>query len=141
MRKILFILAALLCLGVQSVSAQEPEKPDPIEIAGKEADRLLEFLELNSHQAFYVDSILQYNLKHMYDELERLQKGGMQNYNSYKSVQDKWVDKSCEAFKEIFTEDQYYKYMVSIGKGKDLKAARKAAEKKRKAEEKAARRK
>lgn len=137
--RILPIAATLIFLPTATVSAQQQngnEKKDPMEMAYKEAERLTKILELNPTQTFYVDSTLQYNLSEMYRELEEMQMSGMQNPMTYQSIQKKWMDKTLEVYKRVFNEEQYYQYMLSIGKGKELKAERKAKEKAIKEEKK-----
>lgn len=137
--RILPIAATLILLPATTVSAQQQngnEKKDPVEAAYKEAERLTKMLELNPTQTFYVDSTLQYNLSEMYRELEEMQMSGMQNPMTYQSIQKKWMDKTLEVYKRVFNEEQYYQYMLSIGKGKELKAERKAKEKAIKEEKK-----
>lgn len=115
----------LVLLGVlvsTSVFAQEPPKEKtPQEYAALETERLEKELKLNSHQVFYVDSILQYNFTGVMEEFERMKKSGMQDGRSYETVRDKWTDKSLAAFKLIFTEQQYIQYLKLIGKGKEYK--------------------
>ncbi len=108
--------------------AQEPpEEKTPQEYAAIETDRLIEELELNSAQAFYVDSTLQFNYIGVKEEFDNMQKSGMQVSESYKIVREKWNDKTMATFKKIFTEQQYIRYLKVIGdaegkkykKGKD----------------------
>ncbi len=104
------------------ISAQEPPKEKtPQEYAAIETERLEKELNLNSHQVFYVDSILQYNFAGLMEEFEQMKKSGMQDGRNYETVRNKWTDKSLAAFKLIFTEQQYIQYLKLIGKGKEYK--------------------
>lgn len=117
-----FFLMLLGVLVSASVFAQDPPKEKtPQEYAALETERLEKELKLNSHQVFYVDSILQYNFTGVMEEFERMKKSGMQDGRSYETVRDKWTDKSLAAFKLIFTEQQYIQYLKLIGKGKEYK--------------------
>lgn len=104
-----------------------PEEKTPQEYAAIETDRLIEELDLNSVQAFYVDSTLQFNYTELKKEFDQMQKSGMQVADSYQIVRKRWNDKTMVTFKKIFTEQQYIRYLKLVGdvegkkykKGKD----------------------
>ena len=100
---------------------QEPPKMDPIEMASEFTEKLITELELNSTQAFYVDSVLQVNYTGLIDEFEQMKSRGSQDGNSYKEVSDKWEEKNVAAFKLIMDEQQVIKYLRLMGKGKEYK--------------------
>lgn len=100
---------------------QEPPKMDPIEMASEFTEKLITELELNSTQAFYVDSVLQVNYTGLIDEFEQMKSRGSQDGNSYKAVSDKWEEKNVAAFKLIMDEQQVIKYLRLMGKGKEYK--------------------
>lgn len=100
---------------------QEPPKMDPIEMASEFTEKLITELELNSTQAFYVDSVLQVNYTGLIDEFEEMKSRGSQDGNSYKAVSDKWEEKNVAAFKLIMDEQQVIKYLRLMGKGKEYK--------------------
>ena len=100
---------------------QEPPKMDPIEMASEVTEKLITELELNSTQAFYVDSVLQVNYTGLIDEFEEMKSRGSQDGNSYKAVSDKWEEKNVAAFKLIMDEQQVIKYLRLMGKGKEYK--------------------
>lgn len=100
---------------------EEPKQKSPEEYAVMEAERLEKELNLNQHQLFYIDSILQYNFVALSAEFEKMKAGGMQDTRSYMAVKDKWQDKTLKAFEAILDEQQYIKYLRSIGKGKEYK--------------------
>ena len=100
---------------------QEPPKMDPIEMASEFTEKLITELELNSTQAFYVDSVLQVNYTGLIDEFEEMKSRGSQDGNSYKAVSDKWEEKNVADFKLIMDEQQVIKYLRLMGKGKEYK--------------------
>ena len=118
------IFLTMLC-SVSSIYGQEQEQKSPQEMASIEADRLQELLDLEIHQVFYADSILRYNMEHLFKEFKSLREGGMQDSDVYKTVQDRWLDKTILAFEKILSREQYVKYMKSIGKGKLVKKKKK----------------
>lgn len=118
----IFLLLPVLVFCVNGVSAQEPPKEkSPQEYAALETERLEKELNLDVTQVFYVDSILQHNFAGVMEEFENMKKSGMQDSRSYEAVRNKWTDKSLEAFKLIFTEQQYILYLKLIGRGKEYK--------------------
>ena len=113
------LLSANNLLGQQQ--QQEPPKMDPIEMASEFTEKLITELELNSTQAFYVDSVLQVNYTGLIDEFEEMKSRGSQDGNSYKAVSDKWEEKNVAAFRLIMDEQQVIKYLRLMGKGKEYK--------------------
>ncbi|MFA5848523.1 MAG: hypothetical protein WC833_01450 [Bacteroidales bacterium] len=95
----------------QYQNQQQEEKPKtPVEIAALQADKYQKDLGLNDGQTFLVDSVLQMNIGGVYSDFERMKKGGVQTPESYRAVQDLWMNKTDVAFKKIFTPEQYLKY-------------------------------
>ncbi len=114
-KKITAVLIALLA-GFFSLSAQEaPEKPDPVEVAEKEAERLESSLGLEDWQVFYVDSTLRHNYTEMIAELERLSRSRVENSDLYLGVQDKWMERTQNQYRKIFTEAQWAAYLKQGG--------------------------
>ncbi|MBQ1219243.1 MAG: hypothetical protein IIX76_04700 [Bacteroidales bacterium] len=118
-------ILAIAIFGANNLFAQqqqqEPPKMDPIEMASEFTEKLITELELNSTQAFYVDSVLQVNYTGLIDEFEQMKSRGSQDGNSYKAVSDKWEEKNVAAFKLIMDEQQVIKYLRLMGKGKEYK--------------------
>ena len=118
-------ILAIAIFGANNLFAQhqqqEPPKIDPIEMASEFTEKLITELELNSTQAFYVDSVLQVNYTGLIDEFEQMKSRGSQDGNSYKAVSDKWEEKNVAAFKLIMDEQQVIKYLRLMGKGKEYK--------------------
>ena len=105
----LFFMMPLFC---QTAFAQEQQQEyDTAELAAKEADRLQSLLNLEDWQVFYVDSTLVTNYEAMDLELRELQKVKVGNMDLYIAVQDKWMEKTDQSYKNIFTEQQWAVYL------------------------------
>ncbi|MCR5709597.1 MAG: hypothetical protein K6G79_03840 [Bacteroidales bacterium] len=114
------IFAALLFLAVPQAFAQDPQQqPDLDEIINSQVENLAKLYHLDDVQIFYVDSILQNNMRGMMDEIEQTRRTGASNATTFEAVSDKWLSATDEAFERVFTEDQWKKYMKSsFGKEK-----------------------
>ena len=119
MKRIIAAAVSLLVL-IPSIRAQEDEKipvtPEEkekkmVEYIEKEVERLSSALGLEYWQEFYADSTMNHNLHGMQDELEMLQKSGVQNPDMYIAVHDKWDEKTYEAFHGFLNEEQWEKYL------------------------------
>jgi hypothetical protein len=113
--KILITLLSLSLYLTAYSQEQNQEKKNPIELAAEQADKLEIDLKLNHKQHFLVDSVLQKNIAGVMAEFEQMQKGGMQNPESYREVQQKWFKKTEEAFKKFLTPEQFEKYLRLSG--------------------------
>jgi len=144
-RNIIRIITLMLAitLSATALKAQEQEEQkSPEEMALEEADRLEEMLVLQPHQTFYIDSILQHDMRALHDELQQLQMSGTREYVAFKQVRDKWIARIDSAYKKVLTEEQWMQYCRSTGKLskeelKALKAKEKANKKAAKEAEKA----
>lgn len=135
--KLMLTLAVLASTTVLRAQNGEGERT-PEEIATEEANRLERLLKLEPHQTFFIDSILQHDMKALHDEIEALKTSGTQEYTVYKQVQDRWADQIDSSYRKVLTEYQYMIYRRDIGKLskeelKVLKAIEKAEKKARKA--------
>ena len=83
-------------------------------MATEEANRLERLLKLEPHQTFFIDSILQHDMRAMHDEIEALRASGTQEYTVYKQVQNRWVDQIDSSYRKILTE-----YQQGYGKGRE----------------------
>ena len=95
------------------VLAQEPNKPDVMEKAEMEADRLQKLLDLEDWQVFYVDSTLKHDYPAMMAEYEQLSKSKVSNQSFYQMVYDKWMEQVDNTYKKIFTQEQWSAYLKS----------------------------
>ena len=144
-RNIIRIITLMLAitLSATALKAQEQEEQkSPEEMALEEADRLEEMLVLQPHQTFYIDAILQHDMRALHDELQQLQMSGTREYVAFKQVRDKWIARIDSAYKKVLTEEQWMQYCRSTGKLskeelKALKAKEKANKKAAKEAEKA----
>lgn len=130
----LMLALALLTSATMLRAQNNEEEKTPEEMAAEEANRLEKLLKLEPHQTFYIDSILQHDMRALYDEVESLRASGTQEYTAYKQVQDKWKDQVDSSYKKVLTEYQYMIYRRDIGKLskeelKTLKAMEKAEKK------------
>lgn len=126
-------LFATLLSATTIFAQQQPQgQPSPEEMARKEAERLEEELNLQYHQTFYVDSILQYNFKALTDEFQQLQLSGKMERSVYDAVREKWLAKTDSAYRKVFTEEQFEKYLVISGQKQRDKAAERDAKRKEK---------
>ncbi len=122
MKYTMSILLAIAALFIFSpLAAQEQPQKSPEEMAIEEADRLEKELGLKGAQLFYVDSTLRVNFMGLQEDIEALRARGSEDYNAFKTIQEKWIDKTLASFKGILDEQQYIKYLRSIGKGKEYK--------------------
>ncbi len=117
---ILFAIAAVLCCNNLFAQQQQEEK-SPEEMAILEADKLEKQLQLSGPQLFYVDSTLRHNYMALSDDMNALKERGSQDYSSYQTIRDKWIQKTIDAFKGILDEQQYIKYLKYLGKGQEYK--------------------
>ena len=122
MKHVLFcFLTIAALLAFNNAFAQEQPEKSPEEMAIEEVERLGKELKLSGTQMFYVDSILRHDFVLMYEEVEGLKQRGSQDYNTYKAVSEKWVQKICNALKPYLDEQQYIRYLKLMGKGKEYK--------------------
>lgn len=119
-RALATILAAFLFIAVPQALAQDPQQqPDIDEIINSQVENLEKLYHLDEVQVFFVDSVLQNNMKAMMEEIEQVRRTGASNATTFEAVSDKWLSATDEAFERIFTEDQWKKYMKSsFGKEK-----------------------
>ncbi len=122
----------MLALASSALYAQQQEEKSPEEVAYEEAIKLENLLKLEPHQAFYVDSILQHDMRALYDEIMILRASGTQDYHVYQQVRKKWSDQIDSAYRKVLTDEQWYEYQKSTGKLSKEKAAKRKQEKKEK---------
>ncbi|MBR5300431.1 MAG: hypothetical protein IKU36_09315 [Bacteroidales bacterium] len=121
------VLAVFLMIFMGFQAYAQQEQPDLMEQAEMEADRLQRLLYLEDWQTFYVDSILKHDYSAMLAEYEQLQKAKVSNASIYQLVQDKWKDKMDEAFRKVFNDEQWSRYLKNgAGKAQKGRAKRKA---------------
>ena len=107
----------IFCTIQTAIYAQEqqPEK-SPEELATEEANRLEELLNLEPHQTFYIDSVLQHDMRGMYDEMQVMRESATQEYIVYQRIKEKWTAKIDSAYVKILTEKQWMEYLRSTNR-------------------------
>lgn len=111
--------AALLCCNL--ANAQDSQQKSPEEMAIEQANKLEKELNLNSTQLFYLDSILRQNYTGLYEDIENARARGSQDQQTYKTLSEKWMQKTFNALKGVLDEQQYIRYLKMMGKGKEYK--------------------
>lgn len=105
------LTAALLVISVMAGAQNTGEKEKtPEEIACEEAEKLEEELSLQPHQTFYIDSVLQHDLRGMYEDLNTLRMSGTSEYNAFNKVKELWSARIDSAFRKILDDEQWKKY-------------------------------
>lgn len=130
----LLCLMAVFALKTAPLCAQQQQPkapPSPAEFAEQEVARLEKLLKLDEIQSFYVDSILQHDMQAMMDEIQEMQRAGMQEASSFRIVQDRWRNQIEAAYQKIFTPEQWDRYLLHSGQKKDRKKAREERRRKR----------
>ena len=132
MIKRLFTLFNIIFLSSSVIFGQNQEKPKTIEeLAIEEAVRLEKELKLEPHQAFYIDSILQHDMKAMDDEMQAMRASGMQDFRHYEDVRKRWIEKMKTSFQKVHTEEQYIHYLKDVRLYKKEKKAKEPKKKKK----------
>ena len=135
LKTLAFSALAVISGQTAAVAQEEQEKPDMMEIAETEADRLQGLLDLEDWQVFYVDSTLKHDFPAMNEELMGLQASKVSNMLLYINVQDKWMERIDSTYRTIFTEEQWNAYLKN-GAAKQQKAREKRKQKAIEAEQK-----
>ena len=86
-------------------------------------------LDLEYWQVFYVDSIMTHDYTALTAELQELSDSKVTNTEAYERVQDKWAEQMYNAYREVFNDQQWQKYLKA-GAARD-KMARDKREAKR----------
>ena len=111
------LLAGAVTLPAQNQGPQTPEQKEKqrMEYIDAQVKRLVEQLDLEYWQEFYVDSTLTHDLTALEEELADLQKAKVGNADLYQTVQDKWLQQIDDTYKRFFNEEQWKKYWKSTG--------------------------
>lgn len=126
------LLAAFLfplCAFAQSQGRAQDEEKQMRKAIDASIENLSTLLKLEDWQVFYVDSIMTHDYEAMTQEINVLRDAKMSNQDAYIMVQDKWSEKMYQAFRGIFNDEQWTKYLKS-GAGREKKARDKRALKK-----------
>ena len=136
------MLAAALLVGSVALRAQNQGQHTPeqrekqrMEYIDTQVKKLVDQLDLEYWQEFYVDSTLTHDYHAMQEELEELQKTKVGNADIYQGVQDKWMQQIDDSYRRFFTEQQWQKYWKATGqRAKKARDKRKAKAEKASAE-------
>ena len=111
--------AALLCVGLsaQTSTVERTATPDQEkkinEFIQSQIDLLNNRLNLESWQAFYVDSILNHDYRALQEELFKLSSAKVSNSDIYVKTRDKWSEQMYNSIKGVLNETQWEKYLKS----------------------------
>lgn len=131
---LIFSFLLLVCGCTYAAQAQEkPKSPEEMEeeiinMCEEKADNMAQELDLEDWQVFYVDSIMKHDYLEMQREMQTLSRQRVSNTEIYQRVQDKWMDCIDMAFRKVFDDSQWDKYLRS-GAGKAAKMRQKRAQK------------
>ena len=118
------LLAAFLfplCAFAQSKGSPQDEEKQMRKAIDASIENLSTLLKLEDWQVFYLDSIMTHDYEAMTQEINVLRDAKMSNQDAYIMVQDKWSEKMYQAFRGIFNDEQWTKYLKS-GAGREKKA-------------------
>ena len=106
----------LLSFSATIFAQQQQEEKTPEEIATEEADRLEKLLKLEPHQTFFIDSVLQHDMRAMYDEMQLMKQSGTQEFIVYQRIKEKWGNRIDSSYMNILTEKQWLEYLRSTNR-------------------------
>ncbi len=109
------VIAVFLLFCFAATAQEGQEKPDPVDLAEKETERLEKMLKLEDWQVFYIDSTLVTNYTGWMEEMDALGKAKVENTDIYIAVQDKWMERNEAAYRKFFTEEQWKEYLRQGG--------------------------
>ncbi len=118
------VFSALTVCAQQNPPSPEEQEKKLSEGIQKEVDRLETLLKLEDWQVFYVDSILNHDYRAMQEEMNSLSSAKVSNFDIYTKAGDKWAESIYVAFRKVFNDDQWAKYLKS-GAARDKKAREK----------------
>lgn len=91
------------------------------EVIEHQIETYTDLLDLEYWQVFYVDSIMTHDYTAMTAELQELSDSKVTNTEAYEKVQDKWAEQMYNAYREVFNDQQWQKYLKA-GAARDKKA-------------------
>lgn len=106
----------LLSFSATLFAQEQQEEKTPEEIATEEADRLEKLLKLEPHQTFFIDSVLQHDMRAMYDEMQLMKQSGTQEFIVYQHIKEKWGNRIDSSYMNILTEKQWLEYLRSTNR-------------------------
>jgi len=121
MKRIIITLTCLCCWATFIANAQEQKMKSAEELAIEMVNKMETQLKLEPHQTFYIDSILCHDYRSWMDEIDGLQRSGVQEPTVYLSVKDKWQANIDSSLVKILDADQWIEYLKMTGKYKKPK--------------------
>lgn len=91
------------------------------EVIEHQIETYTDLLDLEYWQVFYVDSIMTNDYTAMTAELQELSDSKVTNTEAYERVQDKWAEQMYNAYRKVFNDQQWQKYLKA-GAARDKKA-------------------
>lgn len=91
------------------------------EVIEHQIETYTDLLDLEYWQVFYVDSIMTHDYTALTAELQELSDSKVTNTEAYERVQDKWAEQMYNAYREVFNDQQWQKYLKA-GAARDKKA-------------------
>ncbi len=91
------------------------------EVIEHQIETYTDLLDLEYWQVFYVDSIMTHDYTALTAELQELNDSKVTNTEAYERVQDKWAEQMYNAYREVFNDQQWQKYLKA-GAARDKKA-------------------
>lgn len=121
-----FSLALFACLsftcGLNAQNAGQDEDAKQLrEAIDQQVKTYTDLLDLEYWQVFYVDSIMTHDYGAMTAELKELQESKVTNSSVYEMIQDKWAEQMYNAYRKVFNDEQWQKYLRA-GAARDKKA-------------------
>ena len=90
------------------------------EVIEHQIETYTDLLDLEYWQVFYVDSIMTHDYTAMTAELQELSDSKVTNTEAYERIQDKWAEQMYNAYREVFNDQQWQKYLKA-GAARDKK--------------------
>lgn len=118
---ITLLLFLPLCLAAQQPMSPEEQEKQFREAIEAQIEDYTDLLDLEYWQVFYVDSIMTHDYTAMTAELQELSDSKVTNTEAYERVQDKWAEQMYNAYREVFNDQQWQKYLKA-GAARDKKA-------------------
>ncbi len=91
------------------------------EVIEHQIETYTDLLDLEYWQVFYVDSIMTHDYTALTAELQELSDSKVTNTEAYERIQDKWAEQMYNAYREVFNDQQWQKYLKA-GAARDKKA-------------------
>lgn len=136
MRKLVCILMTVCATFGFALNAQDDGSSKPL-TPEEQAKKFQEYidnlttkyeenLKLEYWQVYYVDSILNHDMKAKEAELKDLKDSKVSNQDLYVAVSDRWNEQIYNSFHKVFNDEQWKKYLKS-GAAREKKARDKRA--------------